>query len=98
MRTVLARNLTDEERISELDKMGFPMSKRTFVRRKRHFKDDLQFRVNEIASKEFVAYFIDAIDKMTVATDKMMKLLDSSDNQIQFQANRELRENVKLLA
>jgi len=98
IRELLVRNMTDEERVRELESRGFQISIRTLRRIKAWIKNTPQQRLDYIAHTEFVQFHIEAIDTMQYVNERCKKLLESDNPLLVLKAGSEIRENLKVLA
>lgn len=98
VRELLVRNMTDEERVKELESRGFTISIATLRRIKAWIKNTPQQRLDYIAHTEFVQFHIDAIDTMYYLNSKCKELLESGNPLLTLKASSEIRENLKILA
>lgn len=98
VRELLIRNMTDEDRVKELESRGFTISIRTLRRIKAWIKNTPQQRLDYIAHTEFVQFHIEAIDTMQYVNEKCKKLLESDNPILILKAASEVRENLKVLA
>lgn len=98
VRELLVRNMTDEDRVKELESRGFQISIRTLRRIKAWIKKTPQQRLDYIAHTEFVQFHINAIDEMQYVNEKCKKLLESDNPILVLKAASEVRENLKVLA
>ena len=98
VRELLIRNMTDENRIKELESRGFTLSIRTLRRIKAWIRNTPQQRLDYIAHTEFVQFHLDAIDRMEYINKKCLELVESDSPIISLKAVSEVRENLKVLA
>lgn len=98
VRELLVIDMTDEARVSELQKRNFKISTSTFKRIKAWIRNTPQQRLDYIAHTEFVQFHLDAIDTMNYINKKCLELAESDNPLISLKAISEVRENLKVLA
>ena len=98
VRNCMIRRLTTDESLQFLESKGLKMSKSKLSRIKRYIRESTQDRLDFIASREYTASHIEAIDTIKTINDRLWEISkEKKGSKEELKALEQIPQNIKIL-